>query len=268
VASSYSGGYWPGRFGWWFDRALGQGFAAIHQRTLVWIKDRAAIVIDNLCSWDEETRGDHAVPSLELNWTLAPAPVHLDPENHRAWTEHPEANLLLIFPRMPENTTMSVHVGENEPMRGWAGTPDRSFVNHPAVPHLTLESKPWKEMMGSYVSVLVPFAGTVRPEVTARVTPPVHAGDPWCLELSWGDGSRDTLYWSEITAAHDGTTKMLGTLDDFDTDASILWLRRDAAGTPTDGAALDGTRFRWTNDSAVPIAVAANGGPACNGDAD
>ncbi len=258
VASSYSGGYWPGRFGWWFDEALGQGFAAIHQRTLVWIKDRAAIVIDNLCRWDEEKRGDHAAPSLELNWTLAPAPVHLDPENHRAWTSHPESNLLLLFPRMPDDTKMSVHVGEKEPMRGWAGTPDRSLGNHPAVPLLTLECNPWKDMAGSYVSILVPFAGTVRPEVTAVVTPPAHASDAWCLELSWGDGSRDTLHWSEITAAHDGTTKMLGTLNDFDTDASILWLRRDVTGAPTDGAALDGTRFRWSNGNTVPIAVALN----------
>lgn len=256
VASSYSGGYWPGRFGWWFDQALGQGFAAIHQRSLVWIKDRAAIVIDNLCAWDEEKRGDHEAPSVEFNWTLAPAPVRLDPEQRRAWTEHPEANLLLLFPRLPADATMAVHVGETDPWRGWAGTPDRSMAKHPAAPLLTVESKSWRDLMGSYVSVLVPFAGTTVPQVRAEVVPPAAAGAPWRVELLWGDGSRDTLYWSEIAAAGDGTTKMLGRLDGFDTDASMLWLRRDAAGKTTAGAALDGTRFRWSDSRTAQANVA------------
>ena len=256
VASSYSGGYWPGRFGWWFDEALGQGFAAIHQRSLVWIKDRAAIVIDNVCSWDEEKRGDHGAPSVEFNWNLAPAPVRLDPGNRRAWTEHPESNLLMLFPRMPENATMSVHVGETDPIRGWAGTPDRSMANHPAAPLLTLESKPWRDLMGTYVSVLIPFAGTTVPQVSAEVVPPPNASASWRLNLLWEDGRRDTLHWSEIAAAGDGTTKMLGRLDGFDTDASMLWLSHDPSGGTTGGAALDGTRFRWCDGCNAPVTVA------------
>lgn len=256
VASSYSGGYWPGRFGWWFDEALGKGFAAIHQRSLVWIKDRAAIVIDNLCTWGEVQRGDHAAPSLEFNWTLAPAAVQLDQENRRAWTGHPDANLLLLFPRMPENVEMSVHIGETDPMRGWAGTPDRSHAKHPTAPLLTVESKPWCDLMGTYVSVLVPFGGSTVPQVSAEVVPPAHADGPWRVDLVWEAGGRDTLYWSEIAAAGDGTTRMLGRLDGFDTDASMLWLRQDAAGQTTRGAALDGTRFRWSDERTAPVDIA------------
>ena len=255
VASSYSGGYWPGRFGWWFDQALGTGFAAIHQRSLVWIKDRAAIVIDNLCCWDEEKRGDHDAPSVEFNWTLAPAPVRLDQEGQRAWTEHPASNLLLLFPRLPVNATLVVRSGETDPMRGWAGTPDRSHKNHPAVPLLTVESRPWRDLMGSYVTILVPYAGTTPPQVRAEVLKPEGADEPWRVELTWGDGSCDRLYWSKIAAAGDGTTRMLGRLAGFDTDASMLWLRQDGSGATIAGAALDGTRFRWTDGrtTAIPL---------------
>jgi hypothetical protein len=49
---------------------------------------------------------------------------------------------------------------------------------------------------------------------------------------------------------------MLGRLDGFDTDASMLWLSHDPSGATTGGAALDGTRFRWCDGRNAPMAVA------------
>jgi hypothetical protein len=121
---------------------------------------------------------------------------------------------------------------------------------------LTVESKPWRDLMGTYVSVLIPFAGTTVPQVSAEVVPPPNADAPWRISLLWEDGRRDTLHWSEIAAAGDGTTKMLGRLDGFDTDASMLWLCHDPSGGTTGGAALDGTRFRWCDGRNAPVAVA------------
>lgn len=265
VLSSYSGGYWPGRFGWWFDQGLGQGFAVIHQRCMCWLKGKAVVVIDQVCSWDEKQRGEHGPLRLETNWALAPAPVKIDPENHRAWTTHPESNLLLLFPLLPPGAQISVHEGETEPWLGWAGTPDRSMVNHPQAPLLSVACEDWTEWEGIYVTVLIPFAGTSLPEVQAEVLRPAESGAPWRLKLKWSTGETDTLYWSEIAVAGGGTTKMLGRMEDFNTDASMLWLNREPAGNPTRGSALDGTRFAWTTDETAPVHISGSNHRASTG---
>jgi hypothetical protein len=213
---------------------------------LVWIKDRAAVVVDTLCRWDEEKRGDHEMPSIEFNWTLAPAPVSIDQEGMRAWTAHPESNLLMLFPQMPVDAEITVREGETEPYRGWAGTPDRSHQNHPTAPLLTVEKKAWDEMGGTYVTVLVPFT-TKRPEVKVETLFGNGTNRPSEIKLQWEDGSTDILHWSDIGVCQDGTSRMIGRFSDYRTDASIVWRRLDEEQRVTDASALDGTHFNWTS---------------------
>jgi hypothetical protein len=92
VEGSYEGGYWSGGAGWASDH--GQGIHATHHRTLVWIRGRCIVVLDQLHHPAEPS----SKPALESVWQLAQGPVELQPEKSRAFTRHEDANLLMLFP--------------------------------------------------------------------------------------------------------------------------------------------------------------------------
>ncbi|NLE66446.1 MAG: hypothetical protein GX608_03400, partial [Lentisphaerae bacterium] len=79
VASAYGGGYWPGRYQWYFDQGCGSGIWAEHFRLLLWICGRAIVVIDAVTR-----NAEPAAPFLECNWQLAPGMVELDAPSGRA----------------------------------------------------------------------------------------------------------------------------------------------------------------------------------------
>ncbi|MFW6336274.1 MAG: heparinase II/III family protein [Phycisphaeraceae bacterium] len=250
VASQYSAGYWPGRFGWWFDQALGTGYQAVHTRSLIWIKGGAAVVIDQLLRWDEEQHGDHEPPRLEMNWKFSPGRVRTDREPMRAWSEHDDGNALLLFPQAPANATLELHEGETDPMRGWAGTQGRKHSDHPKAPLLTLAAEPWEDYETTYVTVIVPFAGPAVPDVRATVTPPAEAVDPWHVRIDRPDGSREEVFWTPFSP--DGEARMIGRAGGFETDASIVAQRTGAQGPPAHTWALDGTWLRFEDENARP----------------
>jgi len=239
VVSRYAGGYWPGRYGWWFFEGLGTGLAAVHDRILFWMHDRAAVVIDYLMRWHEPTApGRHDRPALEANWQFCPGPVAVDAAARRVVTGHDDANVLMLLPLLPAGTAMTLHEGRREPFRGWIGNPDRDHTYLPA-PQLSLTADPMPEYAACLVTVLVPFRGREAPRVSAEAAAPADASGqtlrPGRLEIAWGDGSRDAVWWTPALEY------ALGEVDGLDTDGSLLHVRRDVGGRVIGGAAVDAT---------------------------
>lgn len=238
VACRYTGGYWPGRFGWWFFEGGGHGIAATHDRFMYWMHDLALVVVDFLARWNEQTHGDakHQKPSIEANWQFCPGAVHIDAEARRVVTGHADANVLMLFPVVPEGTKFSLHEGETDPFRGWIGDPIRWENKYHPAPQLALTADPMPDYYGHFVTVIVPYRGTAAPTVKAEATPAVPGQPaPGHLRLNWGDGTSDEVWW---THALDSALMAAG---DFETDASLVHLRRSQGGKRLGGAFVNGT---------------------------
>ena len=92
-------------------------------------------------------------------------------------------------------------------------------------------------MTGYYANattVLVPFAGTQAPTVTAEVTSP-NFRDVQTLRLCWEDGSIDELIFSSRLQ------KAIEEYNDLVTDAAMIHLHKDSAGNLVQGLVVDGT---------------------------
>jgi hypothetical protein len=222
TSSVYEGGYWPGEYTWGFWHGHGDGLFAEHFRTLLWVRDRCAIVIDHL-------RKDHGTaPALESNWQLCEGVVEIGED--RAVTRHPDANLLLLFPLTIPAMTLTVHEGETNPPRGWLQG-DGAFI--PA-PQLCL-STPHMEPLNAYLlTVLIPFRGPDAPAVTAEASLDDATG-LHTLRLAWEDGSTDELF------ATPRLESAIPCRDDLDTDAALIHLQRNPAGNLVRGLAVDAT---------------------------
>jgi hypothetical protein len=208
--SRYGGGYWPGRYQWWFDHGLGRGIWAEHHRILLWIHDRAIVVFDQFRRSHEPKQ-----PTLESNWQLAPGKVAVDVKHRCAVTQHNDANVLMLFPIQDKGTKISVHEGEKKPLRGW-------LANRKAAPQVSLVS-PMESWVVDLATVLIPFRGVRRPTVTATGKGPGWNGVGE-LVLAWKDGSRDRVYW---TACAD---RMIGQTEDIRSDAGLIHVQSDKKG--------------------------------------
>ncbi len=219
LASRYKGGYWPGPYGWWFYEGGGHGLAATHDRVVYWAHNRFTVVIDTLTRWNEEIHGDdaHQHPFVEANWQLSPGKVLLDEDARRLTTQYDDANLLMLFPVVPQGARFALHEGDKEPFRGWVGNPDRGQGYLPA-PQLSVCADPMTEFCAPYISVLLPYVGKQPPEVDIEA---VHDGgpdstQPGHLHLRWADGAVDDIWWTH------GMDGALMSLPEFTTDASLL----------------------------------------------
>ncbi|MFP4028908.1 MAG: heparinase II/III family protein [Candidatus Brocadiia bacterium] len=227
VASEYAGGYWPGKRSWSFEPDHGQGVFARHHRSLLWIHDTCAIVLDHLM----HDYGDNS-PDLEINWQLCEGNAVLDPEERMVRTDHDDANVLMLFPVMPEEMKMSLHIGEKDPIRGWLPG-DGKYV--PA-PMLSMRSPDYGRYYTDVATVLIPYEGTEAPSVKAEGN-----ADDGCginhLRLEWAEGTTDDLIWTArlFTA--------IGEWSEMKTDASLVHLRRDQNAEVTRGLIVDGTHL-------------------------
>jgi hypothetical protein len=228
--STYEGGYWNTTLAWTFSHAR-QGIWAEHGRLVFWIQDRFAFVADSMFRLPHQL-GDPETerPSYECTWQLAPsAQITLEPEQNRARAQWRDAGLLLLTPIRPEGSRYDIHEGEKSPLRGWVpGEGQR----HPA-PQLVLNTPRMDRQHDYYVSALVPYAGQTAPEVTVEAKSPM--GQTGFLRLRWADGTEDTVYWAC------NLNMMLGTWPDFETDSSLVHLRKDASGKVISGCCVNGT---------------------------
>ena len=235
VEGYYDGGYWRGMPGW--DSDHGEGIYAQHHRTLLWIRGRCIVVIDHLLHPTEPGKK----PRLESVWQLAEGPVRIEAENGRARTEYPDANLLMLFPLMPEGAKVTLCSGEKDPLRGWA--PKSFNVEYVPAPQVCLRVDDFNGWHADLATVLVPYRGVEPPQVeVTSATDPGKSGDfyhPSCgmLALRWGDGSSDEVWWMREMAV------ALNERDGFRTDGSLVHLHKSSDCKLLKGLVVDGTRI-------------------------
>ncbi len=242
VASLYDGGYWPGEYGWAFMRGHGAGLYAEHHRTLLWVRGRFALILDHL----HHTATDEAKPSLESNWQFAPGELHVDFPARRAVTAHPDANVLMLFPLLADGMAAHVYAGQADPPRGWVQG-EGGYAKAPQLCLRTDRHEPWDVQLAT---VLAPFRGTEAPDVSAEIVPSGGPAAPSRLTLRWGSGETDTVWWTRrlgtavgTVSETDATAAGRGAVPAsvIETDASLLHLRRDAAGKLAQGVCVDAT---------------------------
>lgn len=269
VSSVYSGGYWPGSYGWWFSEGFGAGIHAVHERIMIWLPSRCLVVVDLMTRWDESVHGHEAqqTPSLEMNWQLSPGgEVRLADDGRGFTSRYPEGGLLGRFARLPDGMALSVHEGETDPPRGWATTRtkarhalrragvfddpamapyrDRTYVPSPQLAGVV---SPMQHFGEGVVSVFVPFPGHQAPipkthlEGEIAATSPQQSGGR--LTIEWPAGTVDLLTWSHrlkqplIEAAF--------AVGKVKTDGCLAHVELDADGGCTGGGALDASYAEW-----------------------
>ena len=182
IASTYTGGYYPGRYTWgWSEEGRGQGTFGMHSRVLLWLRGRCALVFDVLTA-------DVGQP-FAAHWQLPPGPCRVDAGARRAWTGGAESNVLVQVLSAPEDARLVVHEGEEDPLLGWLPGVKGLFQYQPA-PLLAVEGQTqwWTEL----VTMLLPFSGEEPPDVQmeahARAT-----GGAWGCRVAWPDGREDIV---------------------------------------------------------------------------
>jgi hypothetical protein len=226
AASLYEGGYWPGQHTWGFRPSHGQGLYASHHRTLLWVRGRCIFVLDQV--WHDY--GEQP-PFLESNWQLSEGRVELDRAGSWARTCHDDSNVLLLFPLKPDGVALSVHEGEKDPLRGWLPGEGEAV---PA-PQLCQLLDPVRAGWTDLATVLVPFPGPNAPALTAEGS---SARGVNRVTLRWPDGSRDDLWWMGSLG------RAIEPQEEFETDASLVHVTKDADGRLVRGLVVDGTFIR------------------------
>jgi len=229
VASDYEGAYWSAPYTWNFREGRGEAIYASHNRMLFWMRGRAVVVIDSLMREPNRIpEPPEDIPSLEANWQLCEG-GDVELGAGRAVARYGDANLLLLFPLVWPEMTLSVHAGERNPLRGWL--PGKGeFL--PA-PQLTLFREKMEGHYAELATVLIPFTGDM-PGVSAAAAK-TDGQRPASLKLTWDDGTADELWWT-----YRGLI-MLGAIGNYETDGGMLHLRRDAAGKVAGGCAVEAT---------------------------
>jgi hypothetical protein len=265
VVGQYSGGYWPGSYGWWFREGFGAGIHAEHERILIWVKGRFAVVVDRMMRWNEEILGgpSQKEPSLEMNWQLTPGgSVRLLADDAGFVATYPEGGLLGRFAKLPQGMHLSMHEGETDPFRGWITTRRKARAdlrkagvfddpklaewskrNYCPAPQVCGVAKPMHGFGQAIVTVFVPFRGDFEPdlrtEVGGEVTHEFAERTSGTLFLDWPDGSTDALNWTSALAQP--LFRCGDRLDEFGTDGCLLHTRRNPDGELAERNALDAT---------------------------
>jgi len=222
---------------------LGRGIWASHHRCLLWTHGRAIVVIDSFVRIPDVDETPSTAPTLESNWQLGPGPIDWRESERRLVTLHPDANLLMLFPTFPAETSLRIFEGESNPLRGWVselyaeGGEDVPNRGHPiASPMLTLTLSPMREARSEFITILVPFPGSKAPDLRASGTP-ATLKQPGCLTLNWPDGSMDNYHWTYRLDVG------LGEHDVWETDGSLIQITRDRSGREK-GVAWDATYLK------------------------
>ena len=197
-AAAYEGGYYPGTYTWGWSQGKGPGVFGRHQRVLLYLKNRYALVFDAL-----HTDGNGQ--PFAAHWQFPIGPSTLDAANGRAWTRSGEANILVQTLSGPDNLEYRIREGEKDPLRGWL--PDAKRAYHPA-PLFAVEGKAGRTAILS--TLLLPFTGDTPPEF--GVAPlPGNTG----FRFTWPDGSEDVI------ACTPGLHRQIDQCSPIDSDAAL-----------------------------------------------
>lgn len=229
VDSLYDGGYWE-------MSPIGghkHGVYAEHHRTLVWVRGRFLVVIDNLYHTQEEG----AKPAVELNWQLGPGDAEIvrdDPASGlHLRSRHGQATLHLLTALRPAGMKAEIFKGSESPCAGWvANDSDRPA---PA-PWLRQRVESFDLWNADCATVLLPVDRS-----DAAVPRVESAHDPANKRLGrfvlrWPDGSSDTFCWTrrlEVALLQAGVPS----------DASLLHVHADRNGKLLGGLVWEGSFF-------------------------
>lgn len=219
VQGRYEAGYFPGAFGWRFAEGRGRGTFGRHDRTLVWLKDRAMVVLDCLAH-DPGT-------TAYLHWVSDDVPYEFDEETLRLVTGDAEGNVLLqVCPVAPGAARGSVHRGEKDPYLGWVAE-DHEVRPAPLFQFAFAADAGGdaSTAVAECATVIVPFVGGAVPAlaVSLRTVPP--AGRE--VRIEWADGSVDRVLYTQRLATP------LRRADGARTDAPMVLIAQSAgAGEP------------------------------------
>lgn len=220
IDSLYDGGYWKPT-----DHGYAEGIFGEHHRTLLWIKGRFIVVIDNLYHTAEEG----GKPTVENNWQFAPGQIEIDAAESSVRTRHGSSRMLILFALKPGEMEMSLHEGEEAPCRGWLAGP----VPAPLLRLHVSAYDPWNVDLAT---ILIPYREADEPPAVrvASVTDPARAGYGK-LTLEWEDGSTDEIWWTRRLQF------ALDRIDDIRTDAALVHLQRSARGELLKAMVYDGS---------------------------
>lgn len=236
VLCKYEGGYWDLDRQWDITHAA-RGIWAEHGRILLWVQDRFAFVADSMFRLPHQPTDPEAErPSCECVWQLAPE-ARIDIQSDRAIAQWAGAGLLILCPIRPEGSRLELHSGETAPLRGWVPDPlrrwDRNGGTQLPAPQVVINTPHMQRQHDYCVSVLVPYADHATPHVEVESQSPL--GQTGYVRLRWDDGTEDAVYWAC------NFNMMLGKWPDFETDASLVHLRKDANGTVIGGCCVNAT---------------------------
>ncbi|MGQ9733340.1 MAG: alginate lyase family protein, partial [Candidatus Zipacnadales bacterium] len=99
----------------------------IHVRKILFVKPRYFLITDLLLPYTSTDREMEAT----VQWQLARPGAQLDPQTLAVHSLGPQANVLLI-PADPENLTVTLHEGEEDPPAGWIGWSLHKALKEPA----------------------------------------------------------------------------------------------------------------------------------------
>jgi len=243
---SYMGGYWEGVPDW--SCQIDTGVYAKHSRTLFQLKNEYVIVLDALAGKEGQTINNVFQLGDLKNWSSDSAAL----SGHSAGDD---VNLAMHMLLAPEGEIrMNTACGEKNPPRGWLG-PNYASACRPA-PRVEFSYPGGMPNSGLSGVLLYPFSGTTKPDITIcdskEITGETDAAfKASAMGFSRPDGGRDELYWAYNPIA------TIGVCERLNTDAALLWIRRNTAGVIEEMYGHDVSyveydgKLEWVSDTAV-----------------
>jgi len=220
VQGRYEAGYWSGPFRWSFDLGRGRGSFGAHDRTIVWVKDRAMIVLDWLAH-------DAGAPAY-LHWVSDDVPIAPDADGLGMTTGDEAGNVRIrVRPIVAGRASAAIRRGEKDPLLGWVSAGRGVAVRPAPLLQCRFEARPAGRGVAptECATVIVPFAGTAAPGFEVEAA---------CLDVAtrrvtvrWADGTRDEV---TCTARLDRPIREAGGLR---TAAALVLARGDGSGERT-----------------------------------
>ncbi len=230
IQARYQGGYWPGKFEWRFRNGRGAGTYGSHERILLWRRGEYILVLDSM---DADAGAD-----IRNCWQLGPVEGwSQDPQAPAWWSENRDTNVLLQLVLAPPGTKMQIFEGSKDPPRGWVGVHGNDHAAAPLVEFRYAGSG------GPAISAVLvaAYGGAGRPRLRSAAAS--ARGPIQHLEIGLPDGSTDRVAWAF------GLELPIDDAEPFTTDGKLVWMRTNAAGSPTKWFSLDGRYLTYEGRS-------------------
>ncbi len=213
IACRYEGGYYEGECCWGWKAGHARGVYGRHDRALLWLKGRCAVVFDAFAA--------DAAP-CEAHWQLPPGRCRLDAQNRQASTDSGHYNVLVRCLHASRDLQVRLREGETDPLLGWMPGP-RGTGDYVPAPILSLEGDASTQAL-DLVTLLLPFDQDEVPQFD--VASYQGRGGAPAFRLSWSDGTE------HIVACSPSMRRQIGKAGPLETDGTAAILSLEA-GEPS-----------------------------------